>query len=284
VIAAVALLSVSGPALATSATLNVGTDGSVSVALSAVDANGSALRYAMDGNFTPLLAELPPSERGTLATSIEAAEASPLTAGLFGNRDGTVEPSEVALFSDLIRDEAGLLPTDTFTGLGVLGLTLNGNAPGGAVFDGVTFNGAVGPDSSTAPIIVTASTSDSFLPEGTSGTLVASWNFTVTGVIALPAPNATLSVTTPNGTMIGTASGLIGVSVHNDALGWGPASASGELGPSSTGSATFSFQPAFPLGDVLIGVAAAVAIGLAAFVLWRRRRRRAAEDDDAPRS
>jgi hypothetical protein len=256
----------------------------VTVALSVVDANGSALRYAMDGNFTPIVAAfgLNASERAYVLASIAAAESSPLTASLFGNRDGTVEPSEVALFSDLLRDEAGVLPAATFTGLGVIGLTLNGDKPGSAMFEGVTFAGAVGPDASTAPITITSTTSEAFLPEGTSGTLVAAWNFTIAGTFVLPAPNATLSVTTPAGTTIGTATGLVSESVTNDPLGWGPATASGQVGPSSTGSATVGFHPSFPLGDVLIAVAAAGAVGAAAFLLWRRRRR-AAEADDAPR-
>jgi hypothetical protein len=263
----------------------VGTDGTVGVALSVVDANGSALRSAMDGNFTPLIDALPlnASARTSALDAIALAEADPLSASLFGNRDGTVEPSEVALFSDLLRDEAGTLPSSTFTGLGVIGLTLNGNAPGSATFDGATFNGAVGPDSSTAPITITSSTTESFAPEGTSGTLVATWNFTIAGAFVLPAPNATLSVTTPDGTTIGTANGLVGESVTNDPFGWGSATASGQVGASSTGSATVGFHPSFPLGDVLIAGTAAAVVAVPAFLLWRRRRK-ATEADDAPRS
>ncbi|HKV90718.1 MAG TPA: hypothetical protein VJQ43_05940 [Thermoplasmata archaeon] len=255
----------------------------MSVALTVVDPNGSTLRDAMDGNFTPLVNALPvnSSERTSILASLTAAESSPLLAGLFGNHDGTVEPSEVGMFASLLRDEASAIPSGTLTGGTVVSLSLDGKLPGSANFLGVTFDGAPGADSSAAPITVTSTTSDSFLPEGTTGTLVASWNFTLGGVLALPAPNATLTVTTPSATTIGTATGLDGETVHNDVWGYGPASASGTVGSSSTGSASVAFHPSFPLGDVLL-VAGAVAAGVGAFLYWRRRRR-SHEADDAPR-
>jgi membrane protein implicated in regulation of membrane protease activity len=269
-----------------SARLAVGTDGSVGVAIAVVDANGSALRYAMDGNFTPLVNLIPgnASTRSSILARIQSAESSPFLAGLFGNHDGSVESSEVGLFESLLRDEVGALPSDALTGAGILNLTLNGQAPGSAAFEGVTFGGAVGLDSSTAPITITSSTTDSFPPEGTSGTLGIAWNLTLgSGLLAAAIPNVSLSVSMPAGTTITSTSGILGVSVSNDPFGYGAPSASGLIGTTLTGTASVAFHPAFPLGDVLIGVALAAAVGAAAFVVWRRRKRRADEADDAPR-
>ena len=271
-------------ASASSATVAVGSDGTVGVSFSVEDANGSTLRFAMDGNFTPLIDALPlnASQKSSALAAIHSAESSPLLASLFGNRDGTVEPSEVSMFSSLLRDEASAIPSGALTGGSFLSTTLNGNAPGSANFGGATFSGAPGPDSSSAPITITTSSTESFLPEGSSGTLVVTWNLTIATGIAIPAPNATVTVTTPAGTSITTATGLQGESVHNDLLGYGAPSATGSVGAGPTGSATVAFHPAFPLGDVLIGVAiAALAVVLA--LLYRRRVRRAREVPDAPR-
>jgi hypothetical protein len=286
---AVLLLGLSGSAAAAgpSAQLSVGTDGSVGVAIGIVDANGSALRYAMDGNFSPLV-DLIPGNASTHASAlaqIETAESSPFLASLFGNHDGTVEPSEVGLFEQLLRDEAGTIPSAALTGGGILNLTLNGQAPGSAVFEGVTFAGAVGPDSSTAPITVTSSTSDAFLPEGSSGTLGVQWNLTLGGgLLAVAVPNVTLSVTTPPGTTITGTTGVTGAQVHNDPLGYGAPTASGLIGTTLTGSASVAFHPAFPLGTVLLVVGVVAVLAALGFFLWRRRVRRAKEADDAPRS
>jgi hypothetical protein len=288
-LAVVALLWITPLAAASSpaAQLTVGTDGSVGVALSVVDPNGSALRCAMDGNFTPLVDLIPgnASSHAHILAEIETAESSPFLAGLFGNHDGTVEASEVGLFETLLRDEAGTIPSAALTGDGILNLTLNGAAPGSAAFEGVSFAGAVGPDTSTAPITVTSSTTDSFLPEGTTGTLGIAWNLTLgDGLLAVAVPNVSLSVSTPAGTTIASTSGLVGASVSNDPLGYGAPSASGEIGTTLTGSASVAFHPAFPLGDVLIGVGVAAVVAAAAFLLWRRRSPRTREADDAPRS
>ncbi|MCI4325186.1 MAG: hypothetical protein L3K00_04820 [Thermoplasmata archaeon] len=269
-----------------SAQLTVGTDGSVGIALSVVDPNGSALRFAMDGNFTPLVNLIPgnASGRASILAQIETAQSSPFLAGLFGNHDGTVEPSEVGLFESLLRDEAGTIPSAALTGGGILNLTLNGQAPGSAAFEGVSFAGAVGADTSSAPITVTSSTTDAFLPEGTSGTLGIAWNLTLgSGLLAAAIPNVTLSVSMPAGTTITSTNGVVGAQVSNDPLGYGAPTASGLIGTTLTGTASIGFHPAFPLGDVLIGVAVAAVVAVAALLLWRRRSRRAREADDAPR-
>jgi hypothetical protein len=285
---ALLLLSSTGAVAAgPSAHLGVGTDGSVGIDLSIVDPNGSALRYAMDGNFSPLIAAIPgnASSHASILAQVELAESSPFLAGLFGNHDGTVEPSEVGLFEGLLRDEAGSIPSAALTGGGILNLTLNGQAPGSASFDGVTFSGAPGPDTSSAPITVTSSTTDAFLPEGTSGTLGLAWNLTAGGgLIAAAIPNVTLTVTTPAGTAITSTTGIQGASVSNDLLGYGSATASGVIGTSPVGTASIGFHPAFPLGDVLLGVGIAAVVAAVGFLLWRRRARRIREASDAPRS
>lgn len=272
----------SGP----SAHLGLGTDGSVGVDLSIVDPNGSALRYAMDGNFSPIIAAIPgnASTRASVLAQVELAESSPFLAGLFGNHDGTVEPSEVGLFEGLLRDETGSLPSAALTGGGILNLTLNGHAPGSATFDGVAFTGAPGSDTSTAPITVTTSTTDAFLPEGTSGTLGLAWNLTAGGgLLAAAIPNVTLSVTAPAGTAITSTSGIQGASVANDWLGYGSPTATGIIGVSPTGTASLAFHPAFPLGNVLIVVGVAAAVAVLGVFLWRRRVRRNRGAIDAPR-
>ncbi|MCI4333302.1 MAG: hypothetical protein L3K01_06220 [Thermoplasmata archaeon] len=285
---ALLLLSSAGAVAAgPSAHLGVGTDGSVGIDLSIVDPNGSALRYAMDGNFSPLIAAIPgnASTRASVLAQVELAESSPFLAGLFGNHDGTVEPSEVGLFDGLLRDEAGSIPSAALTGGGILNLTMNGQAPGSAVFEGVSFAGAPGADTSSSPITVTTSTADAFLPEGTSGTLGLAWNFTAGGgLIAAAIPNVTLSVTTPAGTAITSASGIQGASIANDWLGYGSPTVSGVIGTAPTGTASIAFHPAFPVGDVLLGVGIAAAVAALGVFLWRRRDRRNRGAGDAPRS
>jgi hypothetical protein len=283
-----ALLGLSGTAAAgPSAHLDVATDGSIVVSLSLDDPNGSALRAAMDGNFSPIVSLIPgnASSRASVLAQIQTAESSPFLAQLFGNRDGTVEPSEVTMFETLLRDEAGTLPSGVLTGGGILTLTLNGNPAGSASFGGVTFDGAVGPVLSTAPVTVASSTTDQFLPEGTTGTVAVSWNFSAGGgLLAVAIPSVALRVTTPAATSITSATGWDSNHVANDPLGFGPASVDGMVGATPTGTATVAFHPAFPLGYVLLGVASAAVLGAVAFLLWRRRARTRRETDGAPRS
>ncbi|HEV8049534.1 MAG TPA: hypothetical protein VGP88_02965, partial [Thermoplasmata archaeon] len=150
--------------------------------------------------------------------------------------------------------------------------------------DGVTFNGAVGPDTSAAPITVVSSSTLQFPSSGPSGSLGIAWNLTVSNGLAIPGPNVSVSVSTPAGTTITSATGFQNGSVRNDPLGYGAPTATGNLGTSPTGSARVAFQPSFPTGDVLIvaGVAGVVAVGT--FLLWRRKRKAARGPADAPRS
>jgi hypothetical protein len=283
----VVVLTAGTAAAGPSAALTVGTNGAIAVALSVVDPNGSALRFAMDGNFSPLVDALPgnTSSHAELLAGIEVAESSALFSGLFGNHDGTVEPAEVGMFESLLESEVGTVPTATLTGDGILNLTLNGVPPGSATFDGVGFSGAPGPDSSSAPITVTTSTAEQFLPTGTSGTVGIAWNLSLGSVglgLALPGPNVSVSVTTPAGTAITSTSGF--QSVSNDPFGYGAPTASGNLGTHPTGTASLTFHPAFPLGDVLIVVAVGAVAAVGGFVWWRRRRRTPPGASDAPRS
>lgn len=286
VLALLVVTAAPGGATGPSAHLGVGTDGSIGVALTVVDPNGSALRFAMDGNFTPLIDLIPgnASSHASILAQVETAESSPFLAGLFGNHDGTVEPSEVGMFESLLRDEVGSIPSSALTGGGILNLTLNGQAPGSASFEGVGFGGAPGSDASTAPITVTSSTTDSFLPEGSTGTVGLAWNFTgAGGLIAVAVPNVSLSVTLPAATTVTATTGIQGASVSNDPLGYAAPTASGLIGTSPTGTASISFHPAFPLGDVLIGVGVGAAVAVVGFYFWRRRAKRGREAADAPR-
>jgi hypothetical protein len=283
-------LLATGVAAATnpSAGLTVGTNGSVAVALTLVDSNGSALRYAMDGNFTPIIDLLPgnASSHASIVAEVELAESSPLLAGLFGNHDGTVEPAEVGMFESLVRSEVGTIPTSAFTGDGILSTTLNGNSPGSAQFGGVSFSGAPGPDSSSAPIAVTTSLTEQYPSTGTSGTLGVDWNLSLgafAGGLAIPGPNVSVTVTGPPGTTITSVDGFQGPSVSNDPFGYAAPTAAGNLGTTPTGAATVTFQPAFPLGDVLIVVGVGVVAAVGAVLWWRRRRRNSREAADVPR-
>ncbi|MCI4344705.1 MAG: hypothetical protein L3J87_03675, partial [Thermoplasmata archaeon] len=86
------------------------------VSLSLSDGNGSALRYAIDGNFTPFVEGLPvnASTRSSILNTLNQTENSPFLAGFFGNRDGHVDAGEVTQFSALLKQEARLLPSASF--------------------------------------------------------------------------------------------------------------------------------------------------------------------------
>ena len=143
------------PALGASGDLSVtiARDGGASVALTLVDANGSALRYAMDGNFTPLVDLLPvsASQQASYLAAVELAESSPLSSSYFGNHDGQVASGEVALFESLVLNEATLLPTGSVVGASTVVLNLNGVAATAGRLAQVAFLGATGPDSSASP-------------------------------------------------------------------------------------------------------------------------------------
>src|SRR5580658_2962712 len=171
-VAALALLLVlavptarAGPALPTYAGLSLALDGNgtLTVELSTQVPNGSALRDAMDGNFTPLLRLLGvnATESARAIDVIDGLEQDPLTAGSFGNHDGTVSPYEVTVFEGLISRESGLIPHGLLGGSGLVPTTLDGAGPVTEALGAVTFTGAPGPDRSTAPIGVQIQSMDS---------------------------------------------------------------------------------------------------------------------------
>ncbi|MGI0132450.1 MAG: hypothetical protein ACREDK_05090 [Thermoplasmata archaeon] len=283
VLGAVLVVAIAAP-LATAAstgagvTLTLGSNGSVTATLRLDDPNGSALRYAMDGNFSPLIEALPinTSQKATYLTEIGFAESSPLLSSYFGNHDGQVSSGEVALLETLVMNEASLLPSGTFTGTGTVVLRLNGAAATNGHLASVVFDHAEGADASPAPVtVVTTLTYE--LPYG-SGDQNLTFGIHLPGpLVGLPtpglAPEVNVSLTTPAPTTIGATSGLTGVAVTNDVWGWGGASVAGTYDPVSNGTVTVLFHPSFPTGDVALGAGAAVAIGAVGLLLLRRRRR-----------
>ncbi len=260
---------------AAQAGLSLASNGSLSASVTTTVQNGSALRYAIDGNFTPLLAGLPlnNSTRASILAQIAQLESSPIFGGLFGNRDGTVSALEVTLFVALIENEARLLPSGTVLGTGTLGLTLDGLQASSVHLDSLTLSGAVGPDNSSAPIGVAISSTFTFLLSGTQHTLLVS----LTGLGSLPGtgpvgPSFGVSFTTPAGMTVTSTSGLSAVTRSNDVWGWGSASVSGTFTPLTSPNASIDFTSAFPTGYVVIGLAiGAAAAGVG--VYWYRRRR-----------
>ncbi len=279
VLAVAAVLLLPAPAAAASAQLAVDGSGDLSVSLTGEISNGSALRSAMDGEFGPLLSLLVTnaSQRASLLAQINASESSPLLGLLFGNRDGTVSGTEVTTFESLLEQESQLLPSGTLTGSSTFGLELDGQGPTTARLTTISFLGATGPDTSSAPINVTTSLAYRFPYAGTSHTLAFQINLTSAslplGVLTGP---LNLSVSLPAGTSVRSTSGFASETTSNDPLGWGPASVVGTFLPSSQSTLTVSYGPAFPTGDVLVVAPVVVAAGLAAFLLLRRRRRRRA--------
>jgi hypothetical protein len=253
----------------------------LNVGLSLTDGNGSALRYAIDGNFTPFVEGLPvnASTKSSILHTINQTEDSPFLAGFFGNRDGHVDAGEVSQFESLLAQEARLLPSASFLNPSFVHLKLDGMLPLSSAFGGFGFPGAVGPDSSSAPVDIDLNLTYTFAGNGSSGsdhahTIALGWT-TPVGFGLILNPTVGFTATTPAGTAITGTTGLSGSSVANDPWGWGGASTSGSFAPATSGNVTVSFHDAFPLGYVLIGLSAAIAVAaVAALLLLRRRRRR----------
>lgn len=267
------------------ATLALGSNGSLSAGLTTVVANGSALRYAMDGYFGPLVEELPGTNasRAALLAEINATESNPLLAGLFGDHDGRVDSAvDVPRFESLVLSEAKLIPVSTFSGL--LNLTLDGKGPLSDLLTAITFSNAPGPDNSTAPIGITATLALAFSWSGTgsSHTFEISWNLpSILGNLTVSVPNVNVSFRTPAAITITSVQGLTDTQISNDPFGWGAASASGQYTPLPGHTIVIRFGPSFPTGDVLIGgVAAAAVLGGIAYALVRRRRHRSKPPSD----
>jgi hypothetical protein len=265
---------------AASANVTIGPSGSVDLSLSASIPNGSAVREAMDGNFTPIVEAITPNatEQATILRDIASAESTPILGSLFGNRDGTVEPNEVASFESLLQYEAQLLPTGSISGGSLLAFTLDGGRATSTQISGIAFSNATGPSDSTAPIGVTTRLNYTFAESGSSHTLALTANLSTGGFpVALLTGTVDLTVTTPAGTSITGTEGFSQSTTSNDPLGWGTSSVSGSFAPTTSGSLSVSFGPAFPTGDLAIAAPfIAFAALLAVLLLVRRRRRKAA--------
>ncbi|HZY70704.1 MAG TPA: hypothetical protein VFF67_06990 [Thermoplasmata archaeon] len=271
------------PAVGTSSlTVVLSNDGTLAGSLVAWDTNGSALRYAIDGDFRPLLDLLPinASTRSALLANLNASESNPLVAGLFGNHDGSVEPGEVSQFADLVTTEAQYFPA-SFLNPSFVHLTVDGGGATAYTFTGLGLPGAVGPDRSTTPIAIEANVSYHFPITGASHTVRLQWVVPVGFSLVAPGP-IDFAVSGPAGTSVTSTSGLGSAAVRNDPLGWGTSAASGTVDPTTDGNATVAFGPAFPIGDILVVLAVAGPAGVVGAVLLRRRRRHRPPPADAP--
>lgn len=261
-------------------TLALSSDGTVATGLDFVVANGSALRYAMDGYFGPLIDELPGTNasRSALLAEINATENNPIFAGLFGDRDGKVNALDVSRFQSLISSESRLIPVSTLTG--VLNVTMDGKGPLSDQLESVTFSNALGPDNSSAPMGVVATLDVAFAWSGVGSahTFAIAWNLpSILGNLSVPVEPVNVSFSTPDAITITSVTGLTGSHVSNDPFGWGSASASGQYSPLPGHSIVIRFGPSFPTGDALIigGIAVALGVGVGFLLVRRRRRRRA---------
>ena len=276
-LAAALLLPTAASAASGSVDLALSSGGALAVDATVVDPNGSALRYAMDGNFTPLLdlAVADPAQRATILGEIEIAESTPLLGSYFGNHDGTVEASEAARFAGLLEQQASLLPPTGLTGGSAVALTLDGANATSAKLTAIAFLNATGPDTSAAPVTVTTSLGYQFA-YGSGDHVLA-----LTFAAAFPgAPTTGTSVdvalTTPAATAIhGTAGFSAGASVANDPWGLGSGHLAAGFEPGNATRASVDFGPAFPTAYVVLGIAAAAGVAIAVLGLRRRARRRA---------
>ncbi|MGA7924277.1 MAG: hypothetical protein WCA77_09915 [Thermoplasmata archaeon] len=277
----VAVASASPPPGSASLTMN--TSGSLTTSVTLVDPNGSALRFAIDGNFTPLIETLPlnASARAALVTEIANLEAAPLTSGLFGNRSGEVTAIEVARFTSLVEGALPYLPTGSLSATDLLNVTLDGNHATSTSLTGLAFVNATGPDTSSSPLTISVSSTLSFALAGGSHVLAirlpaVSFLGNLSLLVGVP-----FTFVGPPGMMISSTGGLTSVSVTNDPWGWASPHLSGDYSPGS-GTASVSFTAAFPLGDALLIGTSVVVIAVLGFILFRRRRaRKATESKDS---
>jgi hypothetical protein len=260
--------------------LALGSDGSLTTELTTVIANGSALRYAMDGFFGPLVKLLPGTNasKASLLAEINATEDNPIFAGLFGDRDGRVNSLDVTRFESLVSSESKLIPVSTITG--VINLTMDARGPTSLALQSVSFSNAIGLDNSSAPIGVDTNllVTFSWSGDGNSHTFEVAWNLpSILGNLSLSVPAVNVSFTTPDAVTIASVTGLNDTRTSNDPFGWGSASTSGQYTPLPGHTVVIKFGPSFPTGDALIigALVGAAALGLGVVLIRRRRRRRA---------
>jgi hypothetical protein len=265
--------------------LVIGSDGTVSIAVTVVDPNGSALRYAMDGNFSPIVDGLTTNttQRTTILAEITTAERTPILDSFFGNRDGSVTDAEAALFSSLVRQELSAIPVSSLSGSSSVAFRLDGAAPTSVVLSSLTFLNASGPDASPAPITIQTTGVDTFPYGSGAHQLQLTLNTTPTNVnVSLLTGDVAVTITTPAATTITSTHGFASASVTNDPWGWGAASLHGTVAPASNAQVGVNFGPSFPTGDVVIAAVVGAALASAVVLLWRRARRRRATAAEAP--
>jgi hypothetical protein len=272
----------SGSTPASGISLTLASNGTLAAGLDTVVANGSALRYAMDGNFTPLVEALPgtAASKSALLAEINATEA--LLPGAFGDHDGVVNAVDLQRFESLLMTESKDIPVSSITGL--LNVTLDGKAPFSDQLQGITFSNALGPDPSPAPIGVSADLALAFSWSGVghAHTFEVAWNLpSILGNLSLPVPAVNVSFGTPAAVTITSVTGLNGTRISNDPLGWGAGSASGQYTPLPGRDVVIKFGPSFPTGDALIIGAVVVAAGVGVGV-WLLRRRRGRQRSEVP--
>jgi hypothetical protein len=263
-----------------SAGLALNAGGLLTVNLTAYDANGSALRYAMDGNFAPLITALPvnASTEQTILSQIELAENTPILSSYFGNHDGSVSTGETIAFVSLIMSEAKLIPAGSLTGTTSFSLTMDGTRATSAQLAAVQFSGAEGADTSTAPILASTTLLYQF-SLGSSAHLLTFTTIVPTVANQLPTLGTQVAVSfaTPAAVTITQTSGLQSVTVHNDVWGIGSASLQGTYDPLASNSVVIAFEPSYPTGYlVLTGVVIGGVVGAGAGLWYFRRRRRLA--------
>ncbi|MGA7861249.1 MAG: hypothetical protein WCB19_05275 [Thermoplasmata archaeon] len=274
-----------GGAPSSGITLTLGSDGAVIAGLETVATNGSALRYAMDGYFGPLVELLPGTNasRTALLGEISSAESNPLTAGLFGSRSGRVDSTDVSRFVGLIDSYAKYIPVTAITG--VLNVTIDGTGPASDQLRGVSFSNAPGSDNSSAPIGLTATLAAAFTWSGLGNahTFQVAWNLpSILGNLSLPVQAVNVSFATPTAITITSVTGLNATQISNDPFGWGSASVSGQYTPLPGHTVVIKFGPSFPTGDALIVGAIVIVAGLAVGLLLARRRRRRRQSTTPP--
>jgi hypothetical protein len=257
--------------------LDLAANGSLSISVAFTLVNGSALRYAMDGNFTPLVSALPlnATSRATVLADIDAAESSLLLAGLFGNHDGTVETFEVHDFESLIETAAARLPAGFGSGLAPVTLAVDGETVTAMQLQSVAFSGAEAPVTSNAPIDVETVAGAAVSLQGTQHTVSLSVSSTLASVLALTVPPIEFALTTPPGDAVTGVAGLESPAITNDFWGLGSGSVQGTLSPSGNGAVVVHFGPAFPTAYVVAAGVAAAAVAVAVVLLLRRKRRAA---------
>ena len=274
------VLLVGLPSTGRAASVNgtVSSTGSLALTISGTDPNGSGLRYAMDGNFSPLVDGLPinASAKSTLLAAINAQESGLAGAILFGNRDGSVEANEVTMFETLLQDATQFFPSSSLTPAAAVLLTLDGHAPTGSHLGAIDFTGAIGPDRSGAPIGISVAVTYDFSTSGDSHVLTLGTNLSGLALGAsLIVPSIDINLTFPSGTTVTSTSGFSSQTTDSDALGWSSPTVDGTFAPADASNVTVAYGPAFPLGDaLLIGIPLVILGCVAAFLLLRRRRRR----------